>query len=322
MTVSVMIPTFRRPEGLRLAIQSVLAQSHRPDEIVVIDNSPEASARGIVENTKAVARCPVIYVHEPRPGVSNARNAGFAAATGRFIACLDDDEIASVEWLGALLATAESLDADVVFGPIRAEVGNAESLRGQLAARLYSRTDSATDRHLEKPRGCGNSLIDRSAFELPDPPFDPSYNHCGGEDDALFAALGDQGARFAWSARAQCVEVVGLVRDDWAHLLARSFAFGQGATQGSARAADRFGIVFWMAVGLAQIAVFAPLAALAALLRLKLAIPAIDKAVQGAGKLFWFGGLEPQFYGAPDSADPHAATPAGTGTGTSTAHQV
>ncbi|WP_339738807.1 glycosyltransferase family 2 protein [uncultured Maricaulis sp.] len=312
MSVSVMIPTFRRPDGLRLALQSVLAQSHRPDEIIIVDNSPEASARCIAANASAVARCPVVYVHEPQPGVSNARNAGFAAASGRYLAFLDDDEIASVDWLAALLESVQTLDADVVFGPLRAEIEQPDSLRGQLGMRLYSRAGPAADSLLDEAWGSGNSLVDRDAFELPDHPFDTTLNQTGGEDDAFFALLAAQGARFGWSARAKAVEVVGAARTNWRHLLSRSFAFGQGATQNCARAqhVDHAGIAFWMAVGLAQMLLFAPLALLSLPVRRPLAVKALDKAVQGAGKVFWFSGLEPKFYGQTNAAaaqDPGSA---------------
>jgi succinoglycan biosynthesis protein ExoM len=299
MTVSVIIPTMRRAEGLRLAIQSVLAQSRRPEEIIIVDNAPEGCARGIADNARAVARYPVIYVHEPRPGISNARNAGFATAKGRYIAFLDDDEIASVHWLSALMDTALELDAQVVFGPLRAEVEQPLSLVGRLATRLYSRPGPQADGLLDEPYGSGNSLIDRAAFDLPAQPFDPALNQIGGEDDAFFALLAAQDARFGWSARAKAVEVVGAARTNWSHLLSRSFAFGQGATQNCARtgAVDRTGIAFWMTVGLAQMLVFGPLALLTLPLARGFAVRALDKTVQGAGKMFWFSGMEPKLYG-------------------------
>ena len=299
MSVSVVIPTFRRPDGLRRAVQSVIAQVRQPDEVVIVDNDPDGSAAGIAANMKAVAHFPVIYVHEPRPGVSNARNAGFAAATGRFIAFLDDDEVASPDWLGALVETAQTLDATVVFGPLRGEALDAGGLRGALARRLYSRTGPHADALLDKPYGCGSSLIDRAAFDLPDAPFDPRMNASGGEDDVFFAMLARQGARFAWSASAHGVETVDAARTSWRYLFARSFAFGQGATQSCRHggSVNWPGIAFWMVVGLGQMAVFGPLAAIAALMRHDSAAALLDRSVQGAGKLFWIEAFEPQFYG-------------------------
>lgn len=305
MSVSVIIPTFRRPEGLRAALESVLMQTRAPEELIVVDNAPEGCAQAIVRNVAAVARFKVSYVAEPRAGVSNARNAGLAAAQTRYIAFLDDDEIAFPSWLESLMKTAESQEADVVFGPLKGETPSAGGLRGALARRLYSRVGSDQDTMLDAPFGCGNSLVDLKSFNLPEQAFDPALNETGGEDDVFFAMLTDQGASYAWSARARAVETVPPHRTSWRHLLARSFAFGQGPTQTCARAErpDWAGVAFWMGVGAAQLAVFAPLAGLATLFRAPQAAALIDRAVQAAGKLIWFGEFEPRFYGSAATSD-------------------
>ncbi|WP_323761008.1 glycosyltransferase [Maricaulis sp.] len=306
MSVSVILPTYRRPDGLRAALASLMAQSRQPDEIIVVDNDPAGSARNGVANAEAVARCPVVYVHAERPGVANARNAGWAAASGRFIAFLDDDEIASAGWLEALLHSAETLSATVVFGPLRGEaLDAAKGLRGALAHRLYSRPGSAEDERLDDPFGCGNSLVDRQAFTLPESPFDPRMNVSGGEDDLFFAELARQGAVFGWSARAHAVETVDAGRTRWRYLLARSFAFGQGATQAAAHARPRRTamVAFWMAIGLGQMIAFGAAAAVTALAGSGSAAGWLDRAVQGAGKLFWIEAFEPHFYGEAAPAD-------------------
>ncbi|WP_295690435.1 glycosyltransferase family 2 protein [uncultured Maricaulis sp.] len=306
MSVSVILPTFRRPKGLRDALASLMAQSRKPDEIIVVDNDPDGSARNCVANARAVARCAVRYVHEPRAGVANARNAGWAAASGRYIAFLDDDEIASAAWLESLMTSAETLGASVVFGPLRGEALDVpHGVRGALAQRLYSRPGEKTDHALDAPFGCGNSLVDRDAFNLPDAPFDPRMNVSGGEDDLFFAELARQGARFGWSAKAHAIETVDARRTSWRYLLARSFAFGQGATQSAANARPRrwSGIAFWMCVGLGQMLVFGALAGLSSLTRSQAAASWLDRAVQGAGKLFWVEAFEPRFYGEAAAAD-------------------
>jgi succinoglycan biosynthesis protein ExoM len=300
MTTSVIIPTFRRPDGLRAAITSLLAQSCPPDQLVVVDNAPEACARPIIDNMRAVARFDVTYVHEAEPGVANARNAGMLAATGRYIAFLDDDEIACPHWLESLLYTARALGRPVVFGPLRGETQEVNHLRRSLAQRLYSRIGAEEDEALGKPFGCGNSLIDRDAFSLSDHPFNPSLNETGGEDDAFFAELEEQGGTFAWSARAHAIECVAPDRTSWSRLLSRSFAFGQSATQNAVRAEGRdwARTLMWMGVGLGQLAIYAPLAALAALIRHSAAASLVDRSAQAAGKIVWFGPFEPKFYGA------------------------
>lgn len=299
MSVTVLIPTFRRPEGLRAAIESVLAQTRSPDAMIVVDNDPDGSAEPIVSNASAIARFKVVYVHEPAPGVSNARNAGLAKVDTRHVAFLDDDEVASPRWLDALTRTADALGATVVFGPLRGEAGEIGGVRGALISRLYSRVGADTDMRLDTPFGCGSSLIDLQAFDLPDRPFDPALNETGGEDDVFFAELAQQGARFAWSAHATATEVVDPSRASWRYLAARSFAFGQGATQNCARRdkPDWAGVLFWMLVGCAQLAVFAPLAGLTFLFRSRAAAGFIDRTIQAAGKIAWFDRFEPRFYG-------------------------
>ena len=93
--ISIVIPTQRRPEALSRAVRSALAQigvEAADLELVVADNDTTPSAQGLVEQIGARAPFPVIYVHEPRPGVANVRNAALARATGALIAFLDDDQ--------------------------------------------------------------------------------------------------------------------------------------------------------------------------------------------------------------------------------------
>ena len=85
----------------------------------MVDNDQSPSAQASVQALAAEAPFPVIYVHEPEPGVANARNAALAKAGGDFIAFLDDDEEAQAGWLAELLTVQARLDADVVFGPVR-----------------------------------------------------------------------------------------------------------------------------------------------------------------------------------------------------------
>jgi glycosyltransferase involved in cell wall biosynthesis len=297
---SVLIPTFRRPEGLARAVASVLAQTRLPGEIVIVDNDESASARDLAAGLAAGSSVPIRYIHEPSPGVANARNTGFAAAGGRFIAQLDDDEEALPHWLASLLATRETADCPVVFGPVTPLAADAGPTARALLERLYARTGPQEDALRTRDWGCGNSLMDRAGITLPDPPFDPRTNELGGEDDLLFVGLQNAGVRFAWSAHAGVIEHVEGKRARWPHMLARSFAYGQGASQNCIHGSkvDYPGLLGWMAVGLGQAVVFG-LAALPARLAAGPGMGAacLDKAIQGLGKLFWMERLAPRFYG-------------------------
>jgi glycosyltransferase involved in cell wall biosynthesis len=91
--VSVVIPTFRRPQVLPESIRSALGQQGVSLEIIVVDDSPEGSAAAVVES---IGDPRVTYLKNPEPsgGVpSKVRNLGWPLTHGRFLHFLDDDDI-------------------------------------------------------------------------------------------------------------------------------------------------------------------------------------------------------------------------------------
>lgn len=91
-SLSVIIPTFRRPTELEEALGSVLAQEV-PLEVLVVDDSREGSAAVVVG---AIADSRVTYLQMPAPtgGVpGRVRNFGLAHATGAVVHFLDDDDV-------------------------------------------------------------------------------------------------------------------------------------------------------------------------------------------------------------------------------------
>lgn len=116
---SVIIPTRNRAAMLAEAVESVLAQDCRPLEIIVVD---DGSTDGTATYVKTLDPLIVKYVYNPGPahGVDKARNLGLGAASGRYIAWLDDDD----RYLqGKLTAQRQYLDrhpeAEIVFCGLR-----------------------------------------------------------------------------------------------------------------------------------------------------------------------------------------------------------
>lgn len=113
--VSVVVPTYRRPDLLArclgaLANQDLDAESY---EIVVADNAASADTCAQVEAFARQARCVVRYVAAARVrGPAAARNDGWRCASGPVIAFTDDDTVPDPGWLRAGLdAFAEGADA-------------------------------------------------------------------------------------------------------------------------------------------------------------------------------------------------------------------
>jgi len=320
--ISVVIPTFRRPDLLAAALESCAAGTAGIGgtvEVVVVDNAPEPEARAVVAAARRPGGPVLRYVHEPRPGISNARNRGVAEAGADRIAFLDDDQRACPGWLAALDACLSRTGADAVFGPVSADVGPGGDADPREAAAVFSRTLDAgrdadiTDRHAFM--GTQNSLFRRSpAFDAP-VPFDPDLGATGGEDSLLIKRLVLAGARFAWAPDAAVEETVPADRATVAYLRRRRLRNGQIRCQVLARLDPprRIEILRWMAVGAVQLGLWGALA---------LAWRPVDgaraarcgiRAMGGWGKLIWFERFRRPMYGAAVTPGP-ASRPASPGT--------
>lgn len=94
--VSVVIPTYSRSDILERALQSVLNQTYRNLDIIVIDDNTESSpyrtyTRELMEKYDKDKR--IRYIQNPKNlGGAGARNVGIEAALGEYIAFLDDDD--------------------------------------------------------------------------------------------------------------------------------------------------------------------------------------------------------------------------------------
>jgi len=87
--VSVLISTYNRTHLLPVAVQSVLSQTYRNLELIVVNDGGE-SAEKVIKN---MGDHRVQYINAPHVSKGNALNIGFAHSRGEYIAYLDDDDI-------------------------------------------------------------------------------------------------------------------------------------------------------------------------------------------------------------------------------------
>ncbi|MDX1933992.1 MAG: glycosyltransferase [Capsulimonadales bacterium] len=117
MLLSVIIPTFRRPALLAEAIRSVLDETGPDTEIIVMDDSPEGSARDVAEG---FGEARVRYCMNPTPSGGRpaaVRNLAYRHATGRYLHFLDDDDrIATGAYQAMIDALEKNPDAGVAYG--------------------------------------------------------------------------------------------------------------------------------------------------------------------------------------------------------------
>ena len=294
--VDVLIPTLRRPEQLTRALRSVMAQDRAAEliaAIVVVDNSPEGSARAVVDALRPASPAPLVYAHEPRPGVATARNAGLQAGASPLVAFLDDDEEAPPGWLGALRTAHLQLGAAVTFGPVQGVAPAAPPALRRYLDRFFSREGAAETGYSPIVYGCGNSIMTRADALAGPAPFDARSDLTGGEDDRLFSRLRLQGLRFGWAADAWVNEYAPPHRARLGYALKRAFCYGQSPSQTSRLERDWPALARNMTIGAGQATVYGLISlALTLAGRRTKAVEFLDRAVRGCGKVGWFLKLE------------------------------
>src|SRR5664279_2509728 len=88
-SISVVIPLYNKQTTICRALDGILAQDERPDEIIVVDDGSEDEGPELVE---ARYSRDVSLIRQTNQGVSAARNRGAWAATSQYVAFLDADD--------------------------------------------------------------------------------------------------------------------------------------------------------------------------------------------------------------------------------------
>lgn len=113
LTLSIVIPAYNEENHLRGCLDSIVAQSVKPDEVIVVDNNS-------TDRTAKIARdhAFVKLVAEPRQGVLFARNTGFEAARSDIIARIDGDTRLEKDWIKHVKQGFEQYPNDALTGPV------------------------------------------------------------------------------------------------------------------------------------------------------------------------------------------------------------
>lgn len=167
--VSVVIPTFKRPDKLSRAIDSVLAQTYPNVEVIVVDdNDPDTEGRKMTEHIMcSYENNPKVkYVkHEHNKNGSAARNTGARNSDSEYIAFLDDDDVFYPEKMESQIGVLSSRDASwgCCYSKFEVVKPNGISLRSKEKREGNLRLE-ALMREFHIASG-SNILIRREAFE-------------------------------------------------------------------------------------------------------------------------------------------------------------
>lgn len=121
--ISIIIPVYNSSQYLNECIQSVVNQSYRDFECILIDDGSSDGSEIICDQWEHKdSRIKVI--HQPNQGVSKARNKGITEAQGEYIAFIDSDDWIDSNYLNTLLRPIEESNVDLVVCGLQQHYSN------------------------------------------------------------------------------------------------------------------------------------------------------------------------------------------------------
>lgn len=110
--VSIILPVYGVEQYLPECVDSLLAQSYRNLEIILVDDaSPDGS--GAICDAYAAQDSRVKVIHQTNRGAAGARNAGLDVAGGEYICFVDSDDVVEKDYVKLLLTHLQEADADI-----------------------------------------------------------------------------------------------------------------------------------------------------------------------------------------------------------------
>lgn len=216
LDISVVIPCFDRVELLERTLRACFRQTLRGNawEILVCDNHPDQLSRALVEGLQNLSPVALRYLPAPARNIARARNVGCAAALGRYIAFVDDDEAPDANWLQSYLDCLERTGADAAFGPKypvfpggRPPEWDASATYYTTDFRLAADTPIGRTARWGRALGAGNSFMRVATCLSGKLPFNETLGAADGEDAELYFRLFKAGRRFVWCPEAVVQEV-------------------------------------------------------------------------------------------------------------------
>jgi len=231
--IAVCVITYLRPVGLARLLDSLgglrfekyPAASFR---FVVVDNDEQGSARAVVDEWARSVEMDVTYAFESRRGIPFARNRAVSLAAGsKYVAFIDDDEVADPAWLDELLYAMDRFRADIVAGPVMPifESSVPEWIR---EGRFFEKQRGATGTPL-KWASTSNILFKYSELTKVTGPFDERLALTGGTDYLLTTQLARSGSLIVWCAEAVVLEYIPASRASLGWILRRGYRNGTTA---------------------------------------------------------------------------------------------
>lgn len=112
-SVSVIIPNYNRASLIGETLHSILSQTRKPDEIIVVDDGSTDESRQVIRTFAPRVR----LIAQENAGPAVARNRGLAESSGDFIQFMDSDDLCAHNKIGEQLLALVRTGADIAYSP-------------------------------------------------------------------------------------------------------------------------------------------------------------------------------------------------------------
>jgi GT2 family glycosyltransferase len=220
--VSIVVPTWGRPEALRRCLRSLLAQEPSGiSEIIVVDDNEW----GMAALPGPSGGVPVAVERSGGLGPAAARNAGIRRATADIVALTDDDCEVPAGWAVGLAAAIETRDCVAIGGRVEAAPGIA--LPGRVSQAITNGFTRALNADAaEAGFLTSNNVAYRKRAIVEAGLFDEEFRAPGGEERELHARLRARGGRLGFAPEIAVQHHLDL---DWAAFARQQVRYGRGA---------------------------------------------------------------------------------------------
>lgn len=222
--ISVCVCTYRRNrllENLLRTLSQQITAGLFSVSIVVVDNDEQGSAEETVVDVEKRFGTGIIYAIETELSISAARNHTLQLATGNYVAFIDDDEFAPVDWLLTMYCAIQTFDVDGALGPVIPFFEQHPPpwlIKSGLCERPVIRTGTLL--HWNDTR-TGNALVKRDVFDKNNLCFDLKCR-TSGSDKEFFREAMDLGFRFVAVEDAPVYEILPLERQTKRYYIRRA----------------------------------------------------------------------------------------------------
>ena len=117
MKFSIIIPVFNRPDEIQDLLTSLLSQTYRDFEVIVVEDGSEVTCEAVV--SRFSKNFSILYFFQENSGQGFARNFGMAQASGEFFVILDSDVVLPSMYLEVLAQAIRGRNLDAFGGPDR-----------------------------------------------------------------------------------------------------------------------------------------------------------------------------------------------------------